>query len=55
MEKMNILINKNNENNIEDYIAYLISNLLNGDIHLYCTGPSTFASYSKCTGRCFIE
>jgi len=33
-KKMNILINKNNENNIEDYIAYLISNLSNGDIHL---------------------
>jgi hypothetical protein len=28
-------ININNGNNIEDYIAYVISNLLNGHIHLY--------------------
>jgi len=30
-------INKNNENNIKDYIAYVISNLSNGYIHLYWT------------------
>ena len=48
-------IKKNNENNIEDYITYVISNLSNGYIHLYWTGPSTFAPYSKCMGRCSME
>jgi len=39
-------INKNNENSIEDYSVYVISYLLNGYIHLYWTGPLTFASYN---------
>ena len=38
-----------------NYIAPVISNLLNGYIHLYLTGPPTFTSNSKCMGRCSIE
>jgi len=38
-----------------NYIATVISNLSNGYIHLYWTDPSTFASNSKCMGRCSIE
>jgi hypothetical protein len=40
---------------IMNYIATVISNLSNGYIHLYWTGPPTSTSYGKCTGRCFIE
>jgi len=40
---------------IMNYIATIISNLSNGYIHLYWTGPSTFTSYGKYTGRCSIE
>jgi len=40
---------------IINYITTVISNLLNRYIHLYWTGPPTFTSYSKCTGRCSIE
>ena len=53
--KLMFSINKNNENNIEDYIAYVISNFSNGSIHLYEIGPSTFASYGKWKGRCFMK
>jgi hypothetical protein len=53
--KLMFSINKNNENNIEDYIAYVISNFSNGYIHLYEIGPSTFASYGKWMGRCFMK
>ena len=38
-----------------NYITTIISNLSNGYIHLYWTGPSTFTSNSKCTGRCSVE
>jgi len=38
-----------------NYIAPVISNLSNGYIHLYWTGPSTFTSNGKCTVRCSIE
>ena len=38
-----------------NYIATVISNLSNGYIHLYWTGPLTFTSNGKCTGRCSIE
>jgi hypothetical protein len=38
-----------------NYIATIISNLSNGYIHLYWTGPPTFTSNGKCTGRCSIE
>jgi len=38
-----------------NYIAIVISNLLNGYINLYWTGPPTFTSNGKCTGRCSIE
>ena len=38
-----------------NYIAPVISNLSNGYIHLYWTGPPTFTSNSKCTGRCSFE
>jgi len=38
-----------------NYIATVISNLSNGYIHLYWTGPPTFTSNGKCTGRCSIE
>ena len=38
-----------------NYIATVISNRLNGYIHLYWTGPPTFASNGRCTGRCSIE
>jgi hypothetical protein len=47
-KKMKILL-------IMNYIETVISNLSNGYIHLYWTGPSTFASYDKFIGRCFIE
>ena len=40
---------------IVNYIATVISNLLNGYIHLYWTGPPTFTSNGKCTGRYSIE
>jgi hypothetical protein len=40
---------------IMNYITTVISNLLNRYIHLYWTGPPTFTSYGKCTGRCSIE
>ena len=48
-------IYKNNENNIEDYIAYVISNLSNIYIHLYWISPPTFVSYGKCMGKYSIE
>ena len=38
-----------------NYIATVISNLSNGYIHLYWTGPLIFTSNGKCTGRCSIE
>ena len=38
-----------------NYIATVISNLSNGYIHLYWTGPPNFTSNGKCTGRCSIE
>lgn len=38
-----------------NYIATIISNLLNGYIHLYWTGPLTFTSNDKCMGTCSIE
>jgi len=38
-----------------NYIATVISNLSNGYIHLYWTGPPTFTSNGKCTGRCSVE
>jgi len=38
-----------------NYIATVISNRLNGYIHLYWTGPPTFDSNDKCMGRCSIE
>ena len=38
-----------------NYIATVISNCSNGYIHLYWTGPPTFASNGRCTGRYFIE
>ena len=31
-----------------NYIATIISNLSNGYIHLYWTGPPTFTSNGKC-------
>jgi hypothetical protein len=40
---------------IMNYIATIISNFSNGYIHIYWTGPPTFTSYGKCTGRCSIE
>jgi hypothetical protein len=40
---------------IMNYIATIISNLLNGYIYLYWTSPSTFTSYGKYTGRCSTE
>jgi len=40
---------------IVNYIATIISNLLNGYIHLYWTGPLTFTLYDKCMDRCSIE
>ena len=40
---------------VMNYIATIISNLSNEYIHLYWTGPPTFASYDKCMGRCSIE
>jgi len=40
---------------IMNYIAIIISNLSNGYIHLYWTGPPTFTSYDKCMGRCSIK
>jgi len=38
-----------------NYIATVISNILNGYIHLYWTGPPTLASNGTCMGRCSIE
>jgi hypothetical protein len=38
-----------------NYIATVISNHSNGYIHLYLTGPPTFASNDKCIGRSSIE
>ena len=38
-----------------NYITTVIFNHLNGYIHLYWTGPLTFASNGKCMGRCSIE
>ena len=38
-----------------NYIATIISNLSNEYIHLYWTGPPTFALNDKCMGRCSIE
>ena len=38
-----------------NYIATVISNLLNGYIHLYWTGPPTFTLNGKCMGRCSIK
>jgi len=38
-----------------NYIATVISNYLNGYIHLYWTGTPTFASNGRCMGRCSIE
>ena len=40
---------------IMNYIATVISNLSNIHIHLYWTGPPTFISNGKSTGRCSIE
>jgi hypothetical protein len=40
---------------IMNYVATVISNLSNGYIHLYWTGPPTFTLYSKCMGRCSIK
>jgi len=37
-----------------NYIATIISNLSNGYIHFYWTGPPTFTSNGKCTGRCML-
>jgi len=38
-----------------NYIGTIISNCLNGYIHLYWTGPPTFTSNGRCMGRCSIE
>jgi len=38
-----------------NYIVTVISNRSNGYIHLYWTGPPTFASNDRCMGRCSIE
>jgi len=38
-----------------NYIATVISNRLNGYIHLYWIGPPTFFSNGRCMGRCSIE
>ena len=38
-----------------NYIAPVKSNLSNGYIYLYRTGPPTFTLNDKCTGRCSIE
>jgi len=38
-----------------NYIATVISNRSNEYIHLYWTGPPTFASNSKCMGKYSIE
>jgi len=38
-----------------NYISTVISNRLNGYIHLYWTGPPTFASNGRYMGRCSIE
>jgi len=49
-------LKKSNEKTfIMNYIATIISNLSNGYIHLYWTGPPTFTSYDICMGRCSIE
>jgi hypothetical protein len=40
---------------IMNCIATIISNPLNGYIHIYWTGPPSFTSNGKCTGKCSIE
>ena len=40
---------------IVTYIMIYHTNLLNGYIHRYWTGPAIFASYVNCTGKCSME
>jgi len=53
--KQKLSIKKIKKHLIMNYVATVISNLSNGYIHLYCTGPPTFTSNSKSTGICSIE